>query len=376
MENIRKPNQEARPLRVLMAGSGTAGPVIPLVAIVQELRARHITFEALFLGTASGPEQEIVEKAQIPFKVFPAGKLRRYVSLKTIPDGFRVVWAFFRALGLIARWDPDVFVSAGGFIAPPVAWACWLLGVPVLLHQQDAVPILSDKLMMRIASRITVTFEASLERFPAHKTVWTGNPVRADLAQGDSVRGRKRFEFGLAKPTILCMGGGTGAQALNDAVLAALPELLPTTNVLHLTGKGKLPERDLESLQVEGVDVSGYRAYEFLHEEMADAYALAEVVVARGGFSTLTELAFLQKPAIIVPLPDSPQERNAEVFEQRGAVRVLAQNNLTARSLSAAVLSLLGDEGGKSELSHRIGKSMKSGATGALVDEVLALASR
>ena len=365
---------DKRALRILMAGSGTAGPVVPLVAIVDELRRRNIAHDALFLGTDAGPERAIVEAADIPFKAFPAGKFRRYFSLKNFIDLFKIAWAFVRALGLVLRRDPDAFVSAGGFIAPPIAWACWLLGVPVVLHQQDVKPILSDKLMVRFARRITVTFEASLQSFPADKAVWTGNPVRSGLADGTAVEGRKRFSLGLSKPTILATGGGTGAESLNRALIRALPKLLPVCNVVHLTGKGKELTSELEAVAQGGTSLKNYRPIPFLHE-MEDAYAVADVVVCRAGFSTLSELAFLGKAAIAVPLPDSPQVANAETFAKRGALQTLSAAQIEEGALGDAVLALLGDDARRREMAKKMSESMKQDAAAALVEEIRSVVS-
>ncbi len=317
-----------------MCGGGTLGPVTPLLAVAREIRKRAPAAEITWIGTKDGPEQSLVKEELIPFHAISAGKLRRYFSLRNFTDHFRVIAGFFQARRLLRELKPDVIVTAGGFVAVPVVWAAGLARIPVHVHQQDIQPGLANRLSLPYASSLSVALEASLSAFPNHHPVWTGNPVRLDLYSGTREEAKRIFHLEDGIPTVLVLGGGTGAVGLNELVRGALPQITRTAQVIHVTGIGK---------QVGG-DASRYHQYEFLTSELKHAFACAEVVVTRAGMGTLMELAALGLPAMIVPMPNSHQEENAKLFVKNGAATVLDQQSTSSQAFADAVLNLLADD--------------------------------
>jgi UDP-N-acetylglucosamine--N-acetylmuramyl-(pentapeptide) pyrophosphoryl-undecaprenol N-acetylglucosamine transferase len=364
--------------KILLTGGGTGGSVSPLLAIVNSLTpacpagrpalspailrggAGEGDYNFLFIGTKFGPERKMVEDANIKFKAIASGKFRRYFSFKNILDLFLILIGFFQAFFIILKFKPDLIISAGSFVSVPVIWAGWILRAPILIHQQDVRAGLANKLMAPFARVVTVTFEESLKDY-GKKAVWTGNPAREFSIfnfQFSINEIRKKFGFGNNISTILIIGGGTGAQAINDLVWAGLDELTKFCNIIHITGKNKNSNYNPEA----SGPITNYKNYEFLSaEQMAQAYAAADIVVSRAGMGVLTELANLGKPTILIPMPDSHQEDNAEIFRKKEAAVILKQKNLTSEKLAVNIKKLLEDEKLQNKLSNNIKKVVKEG---------------
>jgi UDP-N-acetylglucosamine--N-acetylmuramyl-(pentapeptide) pyrophosphoryl-undecaprenol N-acetylglucosamine transferase len=354
--------------KILLTGGGTGGSVMPLLAIVDELTSGSdgTRYDFLWLGTKSGPEKEMIEKEDIRFIAIANGKLRRYFSWRNFIDPFLIKIGFWQAFFIMLKWRPDLVISAGSFVGVPVVWAAWVLRVPVLIHQQDVRPGLANKLMAPFARVITVTFEKSLEDY-GQKAVWAGNPVRSkklsppqrDPARAGEVRSKNYEKFGLKEnlPVVLVIGGGTGALAINELVGQSIEELTKFCQIIHITGKDKgigYPR---------GYSIPYYHTFEFLNaEQIAKAYAITDVVVSRCGMGTLTELSYLGKPAILIPIPDSHQEDNAKVFYQLKAAIVLDQNELTPENFVSNIKKLVYDSQLRNKLRNNIKQIIKPGA--------------
>ncbi len=359
-------------MKILFTGGGTMGSVSPLIAVYQQLNSksenRSLRDESLWLGTKLGPEKEIVEKEGIRFKAIAAGKLRRYFDLRNIIDLFKIKFGFWQAFLIILKFKPDIILSAGSFVSVPVVWAGWLLRVPSVIHQQDIQPGLANKLMAPFAARITVALEVSLEDYPSKKAVLAGNPVRQN-PKLENQNLKKYFKNDL--PILLVVGGGTGALGINELVWQSLAELTKFCNIIHIAGKGKMLNDKLQTLNA-GV----YRPFEFLHNEIYGVIQAADVVVSRAGMSTLTELAYFSKPAIVLPIPNSHQEKNAEYFAKKNACIYLKQNELSNREFISKVRDLLRDKAEREKLGKNIHKIFIDYSGEKILQVILALGKR
>lgn len=239
-------------------------------------------------------EEKMMKDLNVPFKAVLSGKFRRYFSLWNVVDLVKVPIGILQSLFTLSRFNPKVVFAKGGFVSFPVAVAAWILRVPVILHESDVVPGLANKICAKFAKKVCVSFEKSREHFPGKDVVFTGNPVRKELIEGDKERGRKFTGLHNKKPVLLVMGGSQGAKFLNNIVHDHLDALLEKYHVIHLAGEGEgndgIPERE------------GYKRYAYVDKEMKDLYALADVIVTRSGANTLAELAAVGKPALLVPL--------------------------------------------------------------------------
>jgi UDP-N-acetylglucosamine--N-acetylmuramyl-(pentapeptide) pyrophosphoryl-undecaprenol N-acetylglucosamine transferase len=322
--------------KIILSGGGTAGSVSPLLAISDTLSRDDYDF--LWLGTKTGPEEEMVKAAGIDFLPIASGKWRRYFSVENFFDFFRLAKGFFDSLFAIKKFRPDLMMSAGGFVSVPVAFACRFLRIPILIHQQDARPGLANKIMSPLAKIITVAFKKSLSDY-GKKAVWVGNPVRREFEENriDRRTALQKLGIGNEKPVLLIMGGGTGAIKINELVHESVKELTNFCQVIHITGKNK----SLESSQISSQN-QNYQSFEFLNTEgMLKVFTVADAIVSRAGMNALTEISFFKIPAILIPMPDSHQEDNAEIFKQSEAAIVLDQRKLNKEDFVRNVSELL-----------------------------------
>jgi len=345
-----KDQKENRSIRIFLTGGGTGGSVSPLLAVKKELEEEGGNWEFLWIGTKNGVEQEMVsEENGLKFRSITGGKLRRYFSWQNFVDPFKIIAGFFQSFFLLLFHRPRLIISAGSFVSVPLVWAAWVLRVPAWIHQQDVRPGLANKLMAPFARKITVTFESSLSDY-GKKAEWVGNPIKIDLDQEIE---DDFFQIKPDIPVILVVGGGTGARAINDLVKANLEKLLATGQVVHITGRDK---KEIKNRP-------GYCAFEFVdHDLMLEALRRAQVVVSRAGLGFLTELSYLAKPSILIPMPDSHQEDNAREFQKKEAALVLDQKKLSGKDLVKNIEKVIKDRALAKKLSSNIQTMIKPNA--------------
>ncbi len=338
-------------VRLVIAGGGTGGHVHPALAVIEELRRREVALELLWIGSQGDVEGPAARRAGIPFQAIQTGKLRRYLSLKTVPDAFRVPIGVGQAWILLRRFRPDVIFSTGGFVSVPTVLAGSRLA-PILTHEQTAILGLATRINLRAADVLAVSFpqSAQLARGFHGRIVVTGNPVRRSLRSGDAGRALARFGFTASLPLLYVTGGARGASPINQRVAAMLPDLLQRCQVLHQAGLASA-NQDFERLQALRASLPSelqarYQVVEFVREELPDVYAAAALVLGRAGAGTVAELALLGKPSLLIPLPQSgggEQQANATFLAQAGAAIVLPQEEATPERLCQELVALLGD---------------------------------
>ena len=357
-------------MKVIFAGGGTMGSVAPLVGIFEELKQKDSNLEVLWLGTKTGPEKSFLTNYQIHFRPIIGGKLRQYFSLANIFTPLFVFLGMLQSIFILRKFKPSVVLTAGSFVAVPVVYAAWFLRIPRFVHQQDLEIGLANKIMAKKATAITVTFGDSLNYFNSKKTFHISNPVRKEIFSGSRQKALEFFKLNPNLKTILILGGGTGAQVINQMVLETIGKLTENFQVVHLTGQGKGISQsfgDFYDHQTNKRIEERYRAFEFLNQEIFDAYALADLVVSRSGFSTLTELSVLGKPALVIPLPGH-QELNAQYFAKYNAVKVLDQKDLNPQTFSEVILYLMNNPGELITLSRNISTLIDKSAAKRYVD--------
>lgn len=377
---------------ILLTGGGTGGSVTPLLAVHERLREIHPRAECVFVGSKNGMEQALVEEAGIPFQSISSGKFRRYVDARNIIDPWYVLKGFVASLGIMVDRKPDIVLSAGSYVSVPVVAAARFHRIPVIIHQQDIRKGLANRFMTPFSTKITVTFQKSLHDFPKTKTVWTGNPVRKSIVDGNAERARHAFGLNKNLPTLLILGGGTGSLALNAIVDRCLSELTEVCQIIHVAGKGKnifqpaelskefqpqyqeLIGEHAERTSLHGAQYDRYHVSEFLTDEIGDAMAVADLVVTRAGLGVLTELSVLGKPCVIIPIPHSHQEMNAAFFSNAGAALTLSEKTVTPQMLVTHVKQLLANPAKLADLAQHMKTMTQRDATSRfvkVVEEVL-----
>jgi len=357
-------------MKILFAGGGTLGPVTPLLAVAEEIRRKEPGAECVFVGTPDGPERRLVEEAGMRFLPLDAPKLRRYFSLRTLAMPFELGASVWKAGAILSREKPDAVVGAGGYVQVPLILAARLRGVKAVIHQQDVVPSLSNRLVAGRAAAITVAFEPSLADFPKGKAAVIGNPVRRAVEEGDRAKGLAMLGVTGDLPVVLAFGGGTGSVFLNELIASASPLWTGFAELAHITGLEKTPVR-LPQL----THPDRYHRFDFVGKDIAHLMAAADVIISRAGMGTLTELAALSKPVILVPIADSHQEKNAEYVVERGGARMFRELDLTPEQLVTFTRDLLKKPDEARRLGHGLQALFRPGAREALAEKVLALVS-
>ena len=319
---------------IVLTGGGTAGHVTPNIALMGRLKEQG--YQISYIGSYNGIEKTLIEELGIPYYGISSGKLRRYFDLKNFTDPFRVLKGFSEARKLLKQLKPDVVFSKGGFVTVPVVVAAGRLKIPAIIHESDMTPGLANKLCIPSAVKVCCNFPETKAHLPEGKAVVTGTPIRPELLQGDADKGRAFTGFTSEKPVIMIIGGSLGAQAVNDAVRRILPELLKDFQVVHLCGKGKRDDSKN--------DLKGYVQYEYIESELADLFAMADIVISRAGANAICELQALKKPNLLIPLSANAsrgdQILNARSFEKQGFSMVLEEEAITDEVLLRAVHDL------------------------------------
>lgn len=322
---------------VLMTAGGTGGHVYPALAVASELMERGYRVE--WVGTRRGLEHRVVPAAGITLHCLPVRGVRGKSSLHKLLGLGYLMLAAVEALWLVYRRAPRCVVGMGGYVAGPAGVAAWLLRKPLLIHEQNAVAGTTNRMLAPLSSRVVAAFAGA---FAAKvDCAVLGNPVRRQLVEAGAVQ---HYDYAGQRPLrLLVLGGSLGAQPINEvmpAVVAALNEPTPQLEVWHQAGEAHAGL--VEGAYAE-VGQTAVRVAPFI-EDMAAAYAWADLVICRAGALTVSELAVMGRPAILVPLPyaiDDHQSANARYLAGRGAAVLLRQSDMSAEGLAASLRGYL-----------------------------------
>lgn len=325
-------------LKIVFTGGGTAGHVYPIAAILREIRKikgeEAEDLRIYYIGPKDDFSRQILAPEGVNFKIIIAGKLRRYFSLQNFVDFFKVPVGFFQSFWHLFWLAPDLIFSKGGYGSLPVTAAAKLLGIPIFLHESDAIPGLSSRIESKWAVEVFTSFPET-KNLPKTKMINVGNPVRINLLDGVKEAGITLFYIQGGRPLVLILGGSQGSQSINNLVLDILPELLADFEVVHQTGRNNFKDIKAQSEVVidEKKQKPFYHLVDFIEEEkLKHILAACDLVVSRAGSGSLFEIAACGKPAILIPLTGSAQEHqleNAYQFSDSGGGEVIAEENLT-----------------------------------------------
>jgi UDP-N-acetylglucosamine--N-acetylmuramyl-(pentapeptide) pyrophosphoryl-undecaprenol N-acetylglucosamine transferase len=327
---------DPKELRVVIAAGGTGGHLFPGIAVAREFVGRHQA-AVTFLTTPKAVTTQILERYGFAWEAVAARALKGEGLFSRGRTLLGVPGAVLGARARLKTLKPHLVLGMGGHASGPVGVAAWLLGIPLALHEQNAIPGATNRYLSRLAAKIFVSFPASRDFFPPGRGIWTGNPIRPEFFEPGEPRAETPF-------TVMITGGSQGAHALNMAVLAGLPRLSDLKDrlaLIHLTG-----EADLEAV------AAGYREHGFAAEvaafsqEMPDLMRRAHLMVCRAGASTLAELAAVGRAAILVPYPfaaNNHQEFNARFLAEAGAAEIILNKDFTGEAFAGKINQFLTD---------------------------------
>lgn len=331
-------------MKILFTGGGTAGHILPIIAIVREIRKIYTKddLKIYYIGPKDDFGGILLAQEGIQVKTILAGKIRRYFTIKSFFQNivdvfFRIPLGTVQAFFIIFFIAPDLTFCKGGYGAIPATFASWILRIPIFLHESDVVPGMANRFLSKFAFEIFVAFPIKrMMHFPPNKMIMVGNPVRRELLEGNIAEAKEFFDLSGEKPVVLVLGGSQGAQKINDMILEILPAMLEDFEVIHQCGEKKFQQVNTESrIMVKNEMEKYYHLYPFLkEEELKNAYAASQIIVSRAGASSIFEIATLGKPSILIPLANSAQNHqveNAYTYAENGASFVIEESNLTPR---------------------------------------------
>ncbi len=370
--------EKGKSLRILLTGGGTGGHLFPAIAVAEEFQRRFEGTEVLFIGTKRKLDSESLSRYGFTCKTIESAGIKGKNPVQLFLTALRLPLGFMQAVKIIRTFRPQIVLGVGGYVTAPVLLAAKICGKAVVIHEQNSIAGLVNRKLARIADRVCLSLPNSAESFsPAvqKKLVSTGNPVRKNIVQAVESVAKNRAEKQF--PTILILGGSQGAHRLNTLVPQALSQIAGAKDglhVIHQTGKN-----DAEPVKETYAELAiEAEVFPFI-EDMAAVYKKADLVISRGGATTLTELAVLGKPAIIVPYPyaaDNHQQKNGEYYAGGGGAEQYIEADLTAEFLAERVGSLLAEPSKLSEMGQAMRRLAAPNAAGKIVDLCLELCAR
>ncbi len=352
-------SKELNKYRILFAGGGTGGHLYPAIAVAEELRKIKPEAEILFVGSKNKIEGKIVPALGFQFRNIIVRGFARELSVKTFLFPFYLMISVFQSIAIAMKYKPKVAIGTGGYVAGPVIWASSIIGSKVILIEPNSYPGITTRLLEKYADEVHISFEYTKKYLRRQNILkLTGNPVRNSLKIYDKKNALKKFDLSESKKTLLIVGGSLGANSINKAVEKNLNDLIKNQiQLIWQVGKNYFAEYSK-------YQTSECKVFPFI-ENMGEAFSACDLVVARAGASTISEIAFLGLPAVLIPSPnvaENHQYHNAKALADDRAVILIEDKNVE-KELLDTVTKTLSDESLLNELKVNIKKFAKPEAS-------------
>ena len=351
-------------MRVVLSGGGTGGHIYPALAVASQCAEEFPDSEFLYIGGRRGLESSLVPKHNIPFEAIDITGFRRKLSVENIKTVMRFLKGVRTSKKLLREFNPDVVIGTGGYVCGPVVYAAAKLGIPSIIHEQNAIPGLTNRFLSKYVSTVAVSFEGSESAFPgAGNVVYTGNPRATTVHAADRAKGFASLGLAASSSVVLVVGGSRGAKAINEAMIGMAPLLAeaPHLQFVYVTGEA-YHAATLEAIRGKlGGLPDHLQVLPYVHN-MPEVLAATSLIVGRAGASSLAEITALGIPAILIPSPNvtnNHQEKNARTLERAGAAEVILEPELSGQSLFGSVQRIMSDlsvHASMSAASRRLGK--------------------
>lgn len=366
-----------KPPRIIISGGGTGGHVFPAISIANAIRAKRADAEILFVGALGKIEMEKVPQAGYKIIGLDIKGLQRKLSFDNLKFPFRLMKSLWKSKKILKEFKADVAVGVGGYASGPLLYMASKSNIPYVIQEQNSYPGITNKLLAKNASKICVAYDGMDQFFPKENLMFTGNPVRAELMQVKDLRAKAIEFFGLDanKKTILITGGSLGARTLNQGMMNFVGEV-NASGVQFLWQTGRFYYSTIVENATSKFN-EGVRIFEFI-SNMDMAYAVADLIIARAGAGTISELCLVAKPVVLVPSPnvaEDHQTKNAMALVKEKAA-VLVEDKKAIQEMIPTALSLLKDEKQLQTLASNIEKLAMPNAANVIADEVLKLVKR
>jgi len=329
-------------MRIVFAGGGTGGHIYPALAIAGSLKEKVKDIEIVYIAGSKSMERDIVGKAGLRVETLPVVGMPRKLSPALIGFSWKLGVSIVKSINVLRRLKPKAVVATGGYVSGPPLIAAKMLGIPALIQEQNSYPGITNRKLGRYADMIFLGFSEAAKYFPANvETIHTGNPVRNSVGAGERTASAKVFGLDPEKKTVLVFGGSQGARAINT-VVAEIAKALATQGIQLIWQSGK---NEFDQYSAFDDPTRGIRVLPYI-EDMASAYGASDMVVARAGAMSISEITTCGLPVIFVPLPTAAgnhQEFNARSLVDAGAATMILQRDLSGESLLKEIETLLHD---------------------------------
>jgi len=369
-------------MRILFTGGGTGGHVNPAIAIANTLKKRDPDAVIAFVGTSRGIENKLVPKEGYELYHVEIQGLRRSLSLSNLKTFYLTIKSVFDAEKLIKEFKPDAVVGTGGYVCWPIVKAASKLKIPTVLHESNAVPGVAVKMLESAVDRLYVNFSetvSSIKPKNRAKTVRVGNPLKPDYSIMNHDEARRTLGIdGKYRRFVLSFGGSLGAERVNNEALALMRDYITAhTDFLHIHATGALEYPEAKKMfESYGLDkLPNVKLLEYIYD-MPVQMAAADLVICRAGAMTLSELAIMKKPCILIPSPNvtnNHQYKNAHVLEEAGAAVLIEEKNLSDGTLTKAVEDIISNRQKLSEMSEKISAFAVQDASNVIIDGIYEL---
>ena len=357
-------------MRVIIAAAGTGGHINPGLAIANKIKQEEKDSKIIFIGTTRGLENDLVPRAGYELKTIEAYGLSKQISIENFKKMYATWKSTSKARKIIQEFKPDVVIGVGGYICGPVVWAAYKEKIPVVLHESNAFPGKAIKMLAPKAETVLVSFEEAKKRITnAKKIVCTGTPVKIEkknytIQQKNEIL--KQMELNNNLPIVLIFGGSQGAQKINEAIVGIIEEKLNQKyQIMWATGpkqydiiKGELSKKDININNIKNTRIVPY-IY-----NMEEIMNVSDIIVARSGAMTITEISNLGKPSILIPLPNVSQNHqlyNAKVLENVGAAKIILNDELNKDNLNDEIENIINNKNKMVEMGEKaFSKSLKN----------------
>lgn len=336
-------------MKFIVTGGGTGGHIYPALAIAKGLQEKYRA-EVIYIGGTRGLEAEIVPREGLPFRSIELSGLKRSISYANILAFWQALKGFKEARRIIKEFAPAAVIGTGGYVCGPVVLAAALSGFPTLIHEQNAFPGITNRILSRVADCVALTFEDAKRFFPSKaKLIVTGLPVREEILNRNKAEGRSKLGIPQEGILVLSFGGSQGARSINNSMLHVFREFAGKEGIffLHVTGPNNY-EGFMEQFNSMKTPLYGNITITSYMYDMPSAYAAADLVISRAGAATLAEITAQGLPSILIPYPyatDNHQEYNARALKRANAAVLIIDKELNGGRLSSELERLTGDVG-------------------------------
>lgn len=342
-------------MKILLTGGGTAGHIYPIVAVIEQIKKRQIDY--LYVGS-NGLEKTIAHSNRLNFQSLPVGKWRGYFDFRNFLDLFKTFFGLIKAYFIIKKFCPDIVFAKGGFVTFPVLFWVKKMRIPLIIHESDSIPGRANQWAGSFAKKICVGFPVTVYKdFFNEKLVYTGIPLREAFLNKETKTG--------ARQAILITGGSLGSRKINEELLKIMPILTQKYEIYHQLGEQNLLQSEFAN--------EHYHTFGFA-DNLAEIMSKADLVISRSGATTLSEIAILAKPAILIPYPYAAhdhQKANAKIFSESNAAIVVEEKELSENILLEKINRIMTDSQTRKTLVENVRKFAKPQAAREILEIIL-----